>query len=193
MGYWYWDYWDDRMEFRVDKGTDSKNNLKLRLMDAKKQHGATHTFCVERRKCWDCDTRSYQHYEVWVGVPTPEYLATRKAEIKAWEVAEEMREFYQKLFKQLIENDDRYLDEWGYKPYKRTEGERRPKGPGTFPGRGKPDLSEEDLLEERLSQPRARYQRGWKRIYQPTRNRRYTRSDRKNWKRHSKGCKSWAK
>lgn len=194
MGYWYWDHWhNNRIEFRPDQESDSKNNLKLRLMDARKQYGATHTFKVERRRSWDFDTRSYQSYEVWVGSPTPEFLAERKAEIETYHAHEEKIEFYQELFKHLIEDDDRYLGTWDYKPYKRTQGERRPKKPGKFPGRGKPDLSEEDLLEERLSQSRCRYQRGWKDIYAPTRDRRYVRRDRKNWKRHTKGRKSWAK
>lgn len=193
MGFHCSTYWGDRLELRVDPGPNYKNDLKLCLNQARKQHGATHTFKVERRKSWNYDTRSYQYEDIFVGIPTPEYLAVRKAEIRAWEEHEEAEEFYQMLFKHLIEDDDRYLGTWDYKPYRRTQGERRSKKPGKFPGRDLPDLSEEDLLEESLSQARCRYQRGWKRIYQPTRSRRYTRSDRKNWKRHTKGRKSWAK
>ncbi len=193
MGYFRSTYWDDRIEFRIDQGPDSKNNLKLRLMDARKQHGTTHTFNVERRKYWDYKTRSYQYDEVLVGVPTPERLATRKSELKAWEEHEEMTEFYQELFKHLIENDDRYLGTWEHKSYKRTQGERRPKGPGTFPGRGRPDLSEEDLLEESLSQARCRYQRGWKRCYSPTRKTWHRHDDHRNWKSYGRRQKAWQK
>lgn len=180
MGYnydyrWGWRPQRDRIAIVAEDGPDHKNDLKLALMGARKQHGATHTFSVERQKYWDRESRSYQYKDVWVGIPTPAGLAYLEAKYKEWELEQEQREAAERT------------------PYQRTPGERRVKGPGKFPGRRKPDLSEDEQVEERLlTRPRSRHQKGWKNRWRPTRDR-YWKARDNNWKQKGKRCKSWDK
>ncbi len=194
MGYWYDTGWWPNIEVRIDPGPNRKNDTKIALMKFRRDNAATHTFRVERRKFRDYRNGGYRHEDVVVGTTTPEYEARLKAEQKERDRHQKQAEFYRELFWHLIEDDEAYSEEWGYyrHPHK-SVGKRRERKPRNTPGRCKPDLSEEDLLEKRLSKPRSRYQRGWKGCYCPTRKTWRRHDDNKSWKANSKGCKSWDK
>lgn len=148
------------------QGPNAKNNAKLLFLREKKQH-CPHQFQVTLLE--EVDGRKCLTFIVRV-VPTPEHAIALALQTRAEET--EHRE-----------------DESWYSHYKRIS-ERRTRRYKPVIGLhfGEPVLELDEYPEE-AEYPfpqRKRHQRGWGDIYRPTRDRRYARDDRKNWKRTRK-------
>jgi hypothetical protein len=165
--YTYGERSDGEITYYIDPGSNAKNDLKLALMKTRKEYGATHIVKVAVSKVWNRYTKQYDVHNQIVATPTASHQAQLEAKRVVWS---KKKEAY----------------EGSYWSYSRTPGPRKPKQLRKAPGRGKPELNELEFLEQVLSKPRCRYQRGWKGWYCPTRKSHHRTDDRKNWKSHRK-------
>lgn len=160
--------YDGTTHIRIE-GPNAKNAAKLVLMRETKAHQNTHHVSCTYTKQY-CRWRN-EVVETYIITCTPTEAYRQKLDAEA----ERYRQRYQG-------EEDTYHDNyvnWRKKNDRRPKLPRKKKRYG-----GKPEREPLELLEEALCRPRSRKQRGWGDIYLPTRHRRCTRDDLKNWKRN---------
>ena len=152
--------------YHASPGPNTKNDLKLALMRYRKEYQTTHIVEVVVSKVRNRYTKQYEVHNEIVATPTDSYQAQLEKERAVWSKKEE--------------------DEQLHFPYHRTPDKHKPKRLRKNPGRCKPELDDLELLEQVLTKPRCRYQRGWKQWYRPTAKTWHRHDDHKNWKTYRK-------
>lgn len=158
---------DDVVVYTVS-GPNRKNQAKLLLLRKRKEmHNDYEVACEVRSSYYFYEQRMIEEYVITC-TPTEQGRLRFEAE-RAQERAKHPE----------------WFEDYEYDPHAwRHQKNVRPK-PRKIRSRasaGKPELDELERLELALCTPRCRKQRGWGRVYRPTRHRRYARDER-NWKR----------